>query len=87
MTRNDITTRQASKIYDALHPTLGFLTQLEQRLDRLGFRHDDDYYKLVATARDAFQRLTVETHYLSCESGVGRSPRSFERMERGGGER
>lgn len=87
MTREDITTRQASKIYDALHPTLGFLNQLEERLSRLGFRHDDDYYQMVKAARDTFQRLAVETHYLSCESGVGRSPRSWQRAERGDGER
>lgn len=72
MTRDEITTKQAEKIYLALRPTLGFLTQLEERLTALGFSSTDDFYRKVLDARDAFHRLTVETHYRSCGSGVGR---------------
>ena len=75
MTGEHITTRQARKIYDALYPTLGFLTQLEMRLLDLGFPPTDDYVVRVRSARDAYQQLTVETHYLSCKSGVGRPER------------
>ncbi len=73
MTTNEITTRQAGKIYAALVPTLGFLTQLEVRLGEMGISPLDPYFQKVMAARDAFHGLTVETHYRSCESGVGRS--------------
>ncbi|MFO0840938.1 MAG: hypothetical protein U0797_00885 [Gemmataceae bacterium] len=72
-----LTTLQAAKIYDALHPTLGFLTQLEARLSQLGLRPTDGYYQKVREALDAFHRLTVETHYLSCTGGVGRAQSSW----------
>jgi hypothetical protein len=72
MTRQALTTRQAGKIYEALCPTLGFLTQLEQRLAEMGFGPLDPYYQKVKVAQDALHRLTVETHYRSCEGGVGR---------------
>ncbi len=74
MTNEELSTTQARKIFDALHPTLGFLTQLEVRLGQLGFPPTDEYYRKVLAAREAFHRLTVETHYLSCRSGVGRIP-------------
>lgn len=85
MTRGDLSSRQARKIFDALHPTLGFLTQLERRLLELGFPPTDPYYGKVKAALDAYHRLAVETHYRACETGVGRTPRRDE--ERGGGER
>lgn len=74
MTRDDLTSKQAEKIYEALRPTLGFLTQLEGRLQELGFAATDGYYEKVRAALDAYHRLTVETHYLSCKSGVGKGP-------------
>ena len=75
MTKDDITTRQAQRIYDALFPALGFLTQLETRLSDLGFPSTDGYVEKVRAAREAFMKLTVETHYLSCGCGVGRHER------------
>ena len=48
MTREDITTRQAGKIYEALHPTLGFLTRLEERLGELGLPDDEFGERVVA---------------------------------------
>src|SRR6478736_6569139 len=75
MTSSDITTRQAEKIYEALRPTLGFLTQLEGRLAELGFSMTDSYFQKVTAARDAFQRLTVESHELSQSvAAVGSRP-------------
>lgn len=69
----EITAKQAWKIYEALNPTLGFLTQLETRLAALGLGPLDPYFQKVVAARDAFHSLTVETHYRSCETGVCRS--------------
>ena len=73
MTANGITAKQAGKIYEALQPTLGFLTQLEVRLGEMGVGPLDPYLQKVVAARDAFHGLTVETHYRSCEGGVGRA--------------
>lgn len=73
MTVNNITTKQAGKIYQALTPTLGFLTQLEVRLGEMGLSPVDPYYQKVVAARDAFHSLTVDTHYRSCTSGVCRA--------------
>lgn len=70
-----ISVRQAAKLHAALHPTLGFLTVLEQRLLDLGIPATDAYYQKVAAARDAMHRLVVDTHYKSCASGVGRPVR------------
>ena len=61
MTREDITTRQAGKIYEALHPTLGFLTRLEERLGELGLPDDDEYMGKLKAARDAYRALAAET--------------------------
>ena len=74
MTTNGITAKQAGKIYEALLPTLGFLTQVEVRLGEMGVSPLDPYFQKVVAARDAFHGLTVETHSRSCEGGgeVGR---------------
>jgi hypothetical protein len=65
MSRADLTTTQAGKIYEALRPTLGFLTQLDRRLRELGFPPNDGYHEKVGNALDAFRRLTTETHQRS----------------------
>lgn len=70
--RKQLTTLQAKKIYDAVFPTLGFLTQLEERLRHIGLPPNDRFYLLVVTARTAVHGLTVEAHYQSLPGGVGR---------------
>lgn len=72
MTRDDITTRQADKVYAALVPTLGFLTQLETRLGELGFSGDDEYVVKLKAARDAYRAFAAETLKLSSEGRGGR---------------
>ncbi len=62
MTSQDLTTTQAEKIYEALRPTLAFLTQLDQRLQDIGFGPANGYCEKVKEALDAFLRLTTETH-------------------------
>lgn len=75
----EITTKQAAKIYAALQPTLGFLTQLEVRLGELGLSPIDPYLRQVQAVRDVFHGLVVETHYRSCEGGVGRATNAGRR--------
>lgn len=63
---------QAAKIHDALGPSLRYLHKLQLRMEQVGFLPTDPLFQLVKNARDAMQSLSVETHYLSCKSGVGR---------------
>lgn len=74
--RKQLTTLQAKKIHDAVFPTLGFLTQLEERLRHLGFPPNDRFYSLVAHARAAVHGLSVEAHYQSLPGGVGRESKN-----------
>jgi len=72
MKRDDITTRQAEKLYAALVPTLGFLNQLEERFGELGFPSEDEYVAKLKAARDAFRMLTSETLRMTGSERVGR---------------
>jgi hypothetical protein len=44
-------------------------------MEKAGFKPDDPVYQLVFKAYDAMHRLSVELHYRSCKSGVGRPNR------------
>jgi hypothetical protein len=70
-----LTPDQARKIHDALGPTVGYLWRLRERLNRTGLDvRDPDLYRRATAALDAMHALTVELHYQSCASGVGRPP-------------
>ena len=68
-----LTCEQAACINKALYPLANYLIRLRRRMERVGFLPDDPFYRLVAKAQDAVQQLTVDLHYRSCRSGVGRS--------------
>jgi hypothetical protein len=76
MKSEDLTPAQARKLHDALAPTLGFLNKLERRLIELQFDPNDPLYGLVTEAYNSLHKLSVETHYLSCVSGVARRSRT-----------
>jgi hypothetical protein len=59
-------------LYAALRPALGYLHRMRQRMGRRGFLPNDELLKLTVSAYNAIHSLTVELHYMSCESGVGR---------------
>jgi hypothetical protein len=59
-------------MYAALRPALGYLYRLRERMEKQGFPPNDKLLKLTDAAYNAIHALTVELHYLSCESGVGR---------------
>jgi hypothetical protein len=66
---------QARKIHEALGPATGYLWRLVERMCESDLRlRDPELYRLVTAARDAMLALTVELHYQSCKSGVGRPP-------------
>jgi hypothetical protein len=70
-----LTTDQARKIRDALGPAHGYLNRLIDRLQATGLRDRDKHlYALVRAAEEAMHKLSVELHYQSCKSGVGRPP-------------
>ena len=57
-----------------LRPMLAYLGRLQKRMHKRHFPPDDKLQQLV---RDTYSMhaLNVEVHYLSCESGVGRTRR------------
>lgn len=55
---------------------MSYLGRLQPRMEKVGFPSDDRLYQLVCKTYEAIHGLCVELHYLSCESGVGREPRS-----------
>jgi hypothetical protein len=70
-----LTIARAKRMHDALAPTLGYLTRLRQRMDRVGFVPGDPLDRDVCTAHEAMHALLSRLHYLSCKSGVGASER------------
>jgi hypothetical protein len=66
-----LTIAQAKRMYDALAPTLGYLTRLRQRMEQVGFIPGDPLYRDVCKAHDAMHALLSRLHYLTCKSGVG----------------
>ncbi len=76
MTSDDLTPDQLRKISDRVRGLLGYLHRLRSRMQDNGFPLDDDLYRLVTDAEDVVHRLSVDVHYRSCGSGVGRKPRA-----------
>ena len=63
---------QAKLMHATLRPALGYLYRLREHMERRGFPPNDKLLKLTIAAYNAIHSLTVELHYMSCESGVGR---------------
>jgi len=51
---------------------VGYLSRLKARMLKVGFTQDDLLYQLVSQSYYAIQALSMQFHYLSCKSGVGR---------------
>ena len=75
MDTDDLTTDQARQLHERIRPMLAYLYKLRGRMEQRGFPRDDELRQLVERAYDSVHRLSVELHYLSCKSGVGRPPR------------
>jgi hypothetical protein len=70
-----LTPDQARQIHDALGSATGYLWRLSERMQRVGLDvRDPALFGLVTAALDTMHRLSVELHYRSCASGVGRPP-------------
>jgi hypothetical protein len=70
MDRDTIKKSHAKKISGALFPGMNYLYRLRERMQKVGFPHNDQLYLLVCKAYDAMHHLSVEAHCLSCD-GVG----------------
>lgn len=70
--------RITSDQYGLLHRFLGSpmrrLLNLRRRLERAGAVPGEPYYDQVCRCVGELHKLTVETHYRSCSSGVARGP-------------
>jgi len=66
------TTWQTKKLDARLRPTLGYLFKLRERMPKCGFPENDKLYQLTMKSYEVLHQLYVETHYLSCKSGVGK---------------
>jgi hypothetical protein len=78
MDSQDITPAQAAAIGKIIGQHLRYLGKLQRRMNQVGFLPADPLFRDVAEAYDAIHKLNVSLHYLSCSSGVGRSPRKPE---------
>jgi hypothetical protein len=67
----ELTTEQAKKVHNALARTLGYLSRLRERLEKVGFVPSDPLCLWANQAQSAMQALVMELHYQSCRSGVG----------------
>jgi len=72
MDSKTISREHARRIHGALAPSLKYLHCLRERMEKVGFPLSDPLYQLVLKAQTAAQSLTMELHYRSCASGVGR---------------
>ena len=72
MNSNDLTTEQAGILSRGIFRGLNYLFRVKTRMEKAGFTPSDPLYQLVCKAYDATHRLSVDLHYRSCASGVGR---------------
>jgi hypothetical protein len=75
MDSDDLTPEQAGAVYRALVGGMNYLLRLRTRMEKTGFLPNDRLYQMVCKAYDAMHRLSVDLHYRSCKSGVGRPSR------------
>jgi hypothetical protein len=70
-----LTTEQAKVLCEQVRRHLAYLHALRERMVKRGFPPDDKLRQLTEQAYDATHALSVELHYLTCSSGVGRPRR------------
>lgn len=75
MDSSNLTIQQARTLTESLRRPLNYLGKLRRRMELTGFPPNDPLYQATTRAFNAMQELHVRTHYLSCEGGVGRTPR------------
>ena len=76
MDSDKLTTKQADQMRRSLYRLANYLSRIVTRMERTRFPPDDPLYKSARRAYDAVGSLYMDLHYLSCESGVSRPPRT-----------
>ena len=74
MDSKDLTTGQAQTISKSLFRLANYLYRLKSRMEKTGFRPNDELYLKVKAACDDVFELSIDLHYRGCSSGVGHSP-------------
>jgi hypothetical protein len=72
MPGRDLTPQQLDKLKRIIGRNLRFYTRLVERIDAMHFEVDDPLRLAALRAREGTHWLSVELHYASCQSGVGR---------------
>jgi hypothetical protein len=70
-----LSTAQAQAISKSLFHLANYPFRLKSSMENVGFLPSDPLYLKVKAAYDAVFDLSIDFHYLSCSSGVGRSPK------------
>jgi hypothetical protein len=76
MDSQQLTTRQAETMRNALIPHVRYLYRMQTRMEKTGFPASDELFQATRRAYDAAQELCMKLHYLSCKSGVGTQTRN-----------
>ena len=72
MNADDLAADQCRKMRETLFPLANYVIRLRKRMERRGFPPGDPLYRLVAQTQENLQALTMELHYRSVGTGVGR---------------
>jgi hypothetical protein len=77
MDSHDLTPAQVAAIGARLAPYVQYLARVRRRMDARGFPHTDELLQAADRAYSKARDLSITLHYLSCQSGVGRAPRTL----------
>lgn len=66
-----ITKAQARTLCATVGTHLDYFRRLRERMQAVGFHHQDRLLRAVREAEDALRGLWIRLHYAGCESGVG----------------
>jgi hypothetical protein len=69
---SDLTRQQAQELGEKLHPHLGYLTRLTDRMQKRGWKAQDPAYRAAWNARHHLHDLVVRLHYQSAGNPGGR---------------
>jgi hypothetical protein len=72
VTSADLSKEQIHRLKAQATRHLRYFNRLVDRMTRVGFPPSDSLWIGAVQARNALHALSVELHYLTCDSGVGR---------------
>ena len=76
MTSHDLSKPQIESLKAQVGWMLRYLAGLQMRMIKRKFVESDPLLQRVRAAHSAVHAMSVELHYLSCDSGVGRPTRN-----------